>query len=34
MKKRKLFAIPLIGLAMLGIASCGEEKNDQLQVLQ
>ena len=29
MKKRKLFAIPLIGLAMLGIASCGEEKNDQ-----
>lgn len=29
MKKRKLLAIPLVGLAMLGIVSCGEEKIDQ-----
>lgn len=35
MKKRKLLAFPLIGLAMLGMMSCGEEKtSDTLSPIQ
>ena len=35
MKKRKLLAFPLIGLAMLGMMSCGEEKtSDTLTPIQ